>query len=203
MSDKQKEELSNLMDGEFQDADKLISALQQDADLRARWERYHLIRDALGNHLPSQIDAGLAERISAQIEQEPTVLAPKRKLFDNIFHKPGAGLAALANNAIKPAAGLAIAATIATVAIISVQNTRQANQNEYDVATVKIQPKVANFAEARLAAARKKHIRAVDSKLSGYLVKHNEYSVSARMQGALPYMRIVGDTVGQRTKNDK
>ena len=39
---------------------------------------------------------------------------------------------------------------------------------------------------------------AVESKLSGYLVHHNEYSVTAKMQGALPYMRIVSVTPGKR-----
>jgi len=190
MSDMKKEQLSHLMDDELQDADKLLSELKQDDELRARWERYHLIRDAMGNHLPDQLETGLAARISAQLDKEPTILAPRRKLFDR-------------NVILKPAAGFAIAATIATIAIVSVQNLRHAEQDSFDIATVRIQPKVANLAEAKLAAERKKHIRAVDTKLSGYLVKHNEYSVSARMQGVLPYMRIVGDTVGQRTKNDK
>jgi hypothetical protein len=34
--------------------------------------------------------------------------------------------------------------------------------------------------------------------LSGYLVNHNEYSVSGQMQGVLPYMRIVSETPGKR-----
>jgi hypothetical protein len=39
---------------------------------------------------------------------------------------------------------------------------------------------------------------AVQSKLSSYLVNHNEYSVTAKMQGMLPYMRIVSVTPSER-----
>lgn len=195
MSNKYDEQLSHLMDGEIEDEAKLLAAMKQDAGLSARWERYHLIRDVMGNHLPEQFSSNLADRVSAQLDDEPTILAPpRRRLFSR-------------EAIVKPAAGFAIAATIATVAVMSVQTTQLAQQQSYEVATVKVQPqprhKVANLAQASLLAERKQHIRAVDSKLSGYLVKHNEYSVSARMQGVLPYMRIVGDTVGQRTTHDK
>lgn len=193
MSNKYDEQLSHLMDGESDDEAKLLAAIKEDAGLRARWERYHLIRDVMGNHLSEQGAISIAARVAAQLENEPTVLAPKRRRF---FSREAI---------VKPAAGFAIAATIATVAVMSVQTSQIAQNAGYEVAEVKMQPRsnVASMARATLSAERKKHIRAVDSKLSNYLVKHNEHSVSARMQGALPYMRIVGDTVGQRTKHDK
>lgn len=199
MSKNREEQLSHLMDGEFDDDAGLLAAMKQDPELKARWERYHLIRDAMGNHLSEHFTVSIADQVAEQLEQEPTILAPPRRRF---FNK---------DKLLKPAAGFAIAATIATVAIISVQapqlvEQRVAQQDGgQNIATIDVQsqPNVATLANSRLSAERRKHLRAVDSKLSGYLVKHNEHSVSARMQGAIPYMRIVGDTVGQRTKHDQ
>ncbi|MDH5179939.1 MAG: sigma-E factor negative regulatory protein [Gammaproteobacteria bacterium] len=199
MSHNYEEQLSQLMDGEIEMDNTLLTALKQDPELRGRWERYHLMRDVMGNHLSDRMDMGIADRVAQQLESEPTILAPPRHRFFN------------REKLVKPAAGFAIAATIATMAVLTVQTTQIAQQQTYEVASTvnqtgslpRPQPHVADFAQARLAAERRKQVRAVNSKLSGYLVKHNEHSVSARMQGALPYMRIVGDTVGQRTKHDK
>ncbi len=71
------EELSAWMDGELEreHAGKFPSRLKRDADLRGDWSCYHLIGDALrGVHGPD-----LCARICAQLDTEPTVLAPQRR----------------------------------------------------------------------------------------------------------------------------
>ncbi|MFH1043947.1 MAG: sigma-E factor negative regulatory protein [Pseudomonadota bacterium] len=71
------ENLSTWMDGELESehARQLPLQLKRDADLRGDWDCYHLIGDALrGVQGPD-----LCARICAQLEAEPTVLAPRRR----------------------------------------------------------------------------------------------------------------------------
>jgi len=65
------EKLSQLMDGEWHQLApaESVASLCADEAQRARWMRYHLIRDALRNE-PVQVDTGLAARISAAIDDE-------------------------------------------------------------------------------------------------------------------------------------
>jgi len=71
------EKLSAWMDGELErgDALQLPPQLKRNADLRGNWDCYHLIGDALrGMQGPD-----LCARICAQLDAEPTVLAPRRR----------------------------------------------------------------------------------------------------------------------------
>lgn len=74
----QHENISALVDGETKD-EAVISALLDDQALAQKWQRYHLIRGALRNELPPQVDFDLSNKIAAAIDQEATVLAPKRR----------------------------------------------------------------------------------------------------------------------------
>lgn len=185
MNEQEFAKLSAVIDGESVFDDKLINDIVNNQDMLARWQRYHLIRDALGNHLSEQGVVDISAGVAAALETEPTILAPVRK---RITHK-----------LMKQAAGLAVAASVATVAVLSVQ-TQQVANNETTTSIARIeQPKIDNSAIAQVRL----HNQAIQSKLSGYLVNHNEYSVTARMQGMMPYMRIVGDADNQRNRNDK
>jgi len=185
MSEQKYEKLSAVIDGESDVDDKLIQDIDTDEELGVRWQRYHLIRDALTNHLPEQGALDISERVAAALKNEPTVLAPTRRR--------------ISQKIMKQAAGLAVAASVATIAVMSVQ-TSQVTKNDNTTSIARIeQPRIDSTA---ITQARLRN-QAIQSKLSGYLVKHNEYSVSARMQGVMPYMRIVGDADTQRNRNDK
>ena len=70
-----KEILSAWMDGELSDEQvrPLPPQLMRDAELRANWDCYHLIGDALrGVQGPD-----LYAKICARLDAEPTVLAPQ------------------------------------------------------------------------------------------------------------------------------
>jgi len=72
-----KENLSAWMDDELSDeqARPLLPQIKRDAALRADWDCYHLIGDALrGVQGPD-----LCAKICARIDAEPTVLAPQRR----------------------------------------------------------------------------------------------------------------------------
>lgn len=69
------ERISALMDGEMVDdaAVHELALLRGSGEFREAWNTYHLIGDALRG----DISPSIAERVSAQLAVEPTVLAPK------------------------------------------------------------------------------------------------------------------------------
>ena len=113
----------------------------------------------------------VAGRVTTALQDEPTVLAPKRWLKSK--------------KVLRHASGAAIAATIATVAILVV---RQSPEIPLDTP---------NFAVGPITQQPVRLTAAAENKLSGYIVSHNEYSASSRFKGMLPYTRIVSYTQGQ------
>jgi sigma-E factor negative regulatory protein RseA len=74
------QELSTLMDGELDahEAERAIRTACGNEALKQKWHEYHVIGDALRGDEPRR--AAACRRIMAALEQEPTVLAPKRRL---------------------------------------------------------------------------------------------------------------------------
>jgi len=73
-SDSMSERLSACVDGELECSQvrKLLLRMKRDTDARKNWEHYHLIRDVLRGVQGSNLSID----ICAQLENEPTVLAP-------------------------------------------------------------------------------------------------------------------------------
>lgn len=74
-----KQNLSSLMDGELDEAasTQCIRALDADPELKAAWNEYHLIGDAIRGSALLTVDVRAA--VGQALQQEPTVLAPKPK----------------------------------------------------------------------------------------------------------------------------
>ena len=86
---------------------------------------------------------------------------------------------------LRHASGMAIAATIATVAILVVRQSPEIPQD------------MPNFAVGPITQQPVRLTTAAENKLNSYIVSHNEYSASSRIKGMLPYTRIVSYTQGQ------
>lgn len=116
MSNKQ-EQLSVLVDGQMQATDTLaINDVYSDDTMLEKWQRYHVIGDVLRGESVSVADTSLLERIADVLEDEPMVLAPrsKRKYFkDNVV------------TLFKQSSQFAVAAGVAAVMILGVQNYNQ------------------------------------------------------------------------------
>ncbi len=180
MNNDNREWLSALADGELQ-GDELqrgLDALRKDPELQASWRSYHLLRDSVSSNLNEEVAPQLHLRISAALDDEPTILAPQAR------RRPW----------LKQAAGFAIAASVASVAVLGVQQMNMsdsgpvaqplAQQQEY----IRMTPTL--VAEG---GSKEKGVEDIDR----YLVNHNEYSANSGIQGVLPYVRIVGHKVGQ------
>jgi sigma-E factor negative regulatory protein RseA len=73
--------LSAVLDGETSraDAEACITALKRDEGLRQAWSEYHLIGDLMRGVAPAGDD--FMARFSAQLADEPTVLAPRHRVW--------------------------------------------------------------------------------------------------------------------------
>ncbi|MEX0951679.1 MAG: sigma-E factor negative regulatory protein [Gammaproteobacteria bacterium] len=200
MSSNKYEQLSGLMDGDTSvSVDATLKSVEADPALRAAWQRYHLIGDSLREQLPAQIDPGFSARVASLIQHEPAILAPQRS---------GRRM----QQFLKPAAGMAIAASVAIVALVSLQgiDTSQDLTAEPSVAaTAPVQQpatQVAGTAPANTASVRTvsggqaviaprytpQSTSLQQQRLNSYLVNHNEYRASnGSIQGVTPYVRII------------
>ena len=79
MVSQDKQQLSAWMDGELSH-DELVQDDQLQGplpdELKETWDRYHLVGETLRNETPAGLDLGFADRISAAIADEPTIIAP-------------------------------------------------------------------------------------------------------------------------------
>lgn len=190
MNDDIREQLSALADDELSEVERplLLGRLQRDRQLRACLGRYHLIGEVMrGGDVPAAT-LGVADRV----QQALTGDAP--------LHAAHARRAAW----WKPVAGLAVAASVALVAVLSVTSLRTGDNTAQVPTLASTQSPPAGTATASLASVTEApsdrwdrldpHI---DKRLSGYLVNHNEYAASRGVQGVMPYVRIVGYDTGE------
>lgn len=106
MSNESREHLSCLMDGEIsRDTGRfLVRRLGADQELCATWARYHLVRDCLRHQEGGLIGTGLSGKVREAIEDDAAP-RPVRK------RNPAW---------LKPVAGLAVAASVALLAIVAI-----------------------------------------------------------------------------------
>jgi len=172
MRDEIKEQISALVDSETYDQD-IIDQVKHDDELRATMTRYSLVGDVLNNRYePGSHE--LAAKVSDSLHDEATLITPQQWL-----KKP---------RLMKQTAGIALAATVAAIAILVAGNF-SATTNTQTTVTVVVGP--ITDKPVRMTSA-------VQRKLNGYLVSHTEYSASSQMKGMLPYTRIASFAPGQR-----
>lgn len=193
------DKLSTLMDGELRDADILLDNLAKDEALQKTWQRYHLARDAVKGQLSDFPGLDVSAAVHESLKSEPVILTPIWKRIHPHF-------------VMKQVAGLAVAAAVGTIAVLSVQQAQIASPDNNTIAQVNNQPVKSQLASSSgqirqvSFTTREKLDAAVESKLSGYLVNHNEFSNSIRVSGVMPYTRIVGyvpAASSEQVNNDK
>jgi sigma-E factor negative regulatory protein RseA len=107
MTQKLREQISALCDHELPEGEHelLLRRFSVEKSLRLHWERYHLIGAAMRKELPAVDSRGLADRVMASLRIE-TVAEPEQARFTP--------------NLLRGFAGMAIAATVAVVAIVGI-----------------------------------------------------------------------------------
>lgn len=175
-----KESLSALMDGELSEHEQaqLLADLARDPELARAWERYHLIRAALRKELGPMTFGGLSEQVARGIGDTSG---------------GGVGVSPLQGGrpVVRWASGLALAASVAAMAILSVQwlQPGDSDRQPAQVAVAPVMPtKVMSAGMTRWDAGEPE----VTHLLNTYLVEHNETMPTADMKGVMTYGRFVG-----------
>ena len=195
-------DVSALMDNELsrRECDATLGLLADDASLRATWQRYHLMRTALRHEPHYPITGDLAERIAARLDAD--MPAPARRGLGLRWpaRRPQAAPRPY-SRAYKGAAGLALAASVAAVAIVGVRTLTPVVAPGSAVAPQAAAPApTAESAPVSLAAAPQKSRRGihwdtaqpeVENNLNAFLVQHSEFTRTSGM-GVMSYVRIAG-----------
>ncbi len=188
MNEKKLEALSALMDGECFDSDSgSLNGWTRDEGMRATWGRYHLISDCIRGTLPRHLDTALAGRIAMALRSEPAILAP-----DAVTSRPW----------LKPLAGMAIAASVATLAVVGIQVSRTETPGAGPEPSVASQmPAIpgGSGGQLNLAAGNGETrpirpldpARRADARLNRYLINYNEQRSNDAVQGMPPFVRVI------------
>ncbi len=178
MDDKLREQISALADDELPEAERdlLLRRLSADPALRSEWGRLHLIRDALHNELPAGAGDALSYRVMTALENDPQPV---------LRHTP----AGLPRQFAKPLAGLAVAASVAAMAVIGLQHLAG-----HDAGPVAATPRLAAVdtpTQSEIVGTRWDQPQ-MGTRLNAYLVNHSEYTSGSSLQGMMNYVRIAG-----------
>jgi sigma-E factor negative regulatory protein RseA len=160
------EQISAFMDGEIEEVEATgqVERLKEDAGLRAAWDTYHLIGDALRGEkmgLPRDFTANFRVRLA----DEPTVLAPRTR---------GPLQSTVRRFALPVAASVG---GMALVAWLAVFNNPFAPQKE-------------NLAVKAPAPVEAK-TQVASGEVNDYLLAHQQFSSSTTLQGVASYVRTV------------
>jgi sigma-E factor negative regulatory protein RseA len=165
-----KQKLSAMMDdaAEDEECESCVRLLKDDPELRATWDLYHLIGDALrGNAAPE-----VAVRVQQRLAAEPTILAPRA------MGRPRRRATWY---------GLSIAASTAAVALVGWMSLPLFDLQRDAPAPVEarvLEPPVVVVPVAR--------------GVSDYLLAHQRFSPSLAIGGIAPYIRTVAEENGAR-----
>lgn len=107
MSEKNMSELiSSLVDGEAEMTVSDIENIKNDPKIAKKWANYHLISSVMKENAPQAIPKDFAADVMHAIAQEPVVLAPKAKTKQKAWLRPAAGFAVAATVALATIGGL-------------------------------------------------------------------------------------------------
>jgi sigma-E factor negative regulatory protein RseA len=183
------EALSAVVDGEQNAAaDDVLEEISSEQSARDQWARYHLIGDVMRDSLVDVAAKDFSQQLRAQINEEPTIIRPRKR---NSSYR-------------RPLAGLAIAASVAAIAVTGVGRIAPETQAPVSVSlspavsvSAVTKPLLVAESDVSVKAAQDKQPKLPSTshsprRLNGYLVKFNEQRSSVGMPGVNPYVRIVG-----------
>jgi sigma-E factor negative regulatory protein RseA len=172
------EKLSEFVDGEVEHGDfhSQLARIESDAGLRSAWNTYHLIGDALrGNVSPD-----FTSRVVARLQDEPAMLAPRRKPVD---------LSRWAWLAMPAAAGVAAVTLVLWTAVPIWQGEPRTPSGPIAAGGTAVPGPVTPV----LLPAPEPGTLASGVEVENYLFAHQRYAHTSVMQGVAPYARTIAD----------
>ena len=166
MTDAVKEQLSACLDGQLPEGelDLMLKRVQRDRELRRTLDSYSLIGESLrGNAV--RASSGFADRISEAIAAEPA-------LHGAPMHLPRERMMRW----LRPVGGLAVAASVAAVAVLSFRPPTSADQHVARIVTDTPQPDDASASYTVPTNVDRGTAFVPAARLTNYVVAHSEYS---------------------------
>ena len=196
------EKLAYLLD-EYsgEDSTAAIDEVAGDVNLQYQARRYRLIGEVMRHEVPWVIDTDFHNRVMAEVRAE----APARDVRPAPVKTETATASSWINwLALKPVAGLAVAATVAVITVSLWQPARQTDDAGSDQFVTLEDEKIERLAQQALPGSAavptsagigtrwviERDSPALQQKLNAYLVNHTEYSNS--VQGIIPQARVAG-----------
>lgn len=186
MTQHQQEQVSALQDGELSPsaAAHLYESVDRDPQLRALWERYHLIGSALRGEPIEPDYRHIADAVRESLVAEPTILGSTRRR-------------SVVRSGYAPFAGAALAAGAAFLAVFAVPGLFQGQDAERERAEPPIQLAASGPANGTQTERWQTNRPDLASKLDLFLVNHQELAPATGMKGMLPYATLVGYDIGR------
>jgi len=194
MSKESREHLSCFMDGEIsQETGRfLVRRLGADSELRDTWARYHLVRDCLRHQEGDLAAVGLCGRVQQALAHETPQAAPRR--FASGWSKAGWSKSGW----LKPLAGMAVAASVALMAIITVGP----GQSPVSTPTGELaaSPQAESFVSPNNGLIRSPRAQQVsvlggsgnsNRRMNSYLLRHYQVTGSTGGRGFVTFVPIV------------
>ena len=193
MSKESLEHLSSLMDGEVaKDSGMFLTRrLSSDEQLCETWERYHLIRDCIRQPGGKQLVTGLSQKMNRKLDAEdaPDVSVWRKQPW------------------LKPVSGLAIAASVALMAVVVATPQNGLSPVEgADTALTQpanapfVSPNSAMITPASQAVSFSASGQSEQQRLNSYLFRHNQIARTAGRQGFVSFVPIVATQIADETE---
>lgn len=170
MNEQVRNQLSAMLDDELEgrECEMLVARLGKDPDLRSTWERYALIGDCMRGRLLATVSGGFSGRVVAQASA------------------PGAGsVSAGSSGKWRPAAGVAIAASVAMVALFALRSPGPGSP-EFD--TSAIASTTENGYTVPVIKMSEQASAAMRERLNLYQVSHSEFAGPIQRRALLTQM---------------
>ena len=186
MSKESLEHLSSLMDGEISRETGLFLTRRVTSDdgMCDTWERYHLIRDCIRQPGSKQIVSGLC--VDFMVEEEAHIQTGRQSSWRQ-------------NSWLKPVSGIAIAASVALMAIVVTvpqQGAVSGEASDTTLSTATNQPFVSPntlpiVPQSQAASFSASQQVNANNRLNAYLLRHNQMTRTAGRQGFVSFVPIV------------
>jgi len=191
-TEESREHISCLMDGEVnrETGRFLVRRLGADEELCATWARYHLVRDCMRHQDGGLASQHLAARIQRAIERESL---PKSRRRDSRAW-------------LRPAAGIAVAASVALMAIVAVGPGKNALPAGGDALAERAEAPAFTSPQSLIPAPQSEQVSllgqsAGNSRMNAYLLRHYQATGSTGGKGFVSFVPIVVRQVAVRAES--
>jgi sigma-E factor negative regulatory protein RseA len=167
MTEPVNEQLSACLDGELPAAelDLLLKRFERTPELREALGRYTVIGEALRNSKPVVASRSFADKVMAAVDQEPATARRTPRVSPIVLRR------------LAPIAGFGVAATVAAIAILSVQRAgvppETVATNRSAAAPVAVTAQATDYV---VPTSTSSPAFVPATRLTNYVVAHSEYS---------------------------